>query len=70
MPLRTWQTVNFFDPMTGEDAIMFLGYSGHGTFWIKESAVPAGKSRRAQRESALDRIEAAIDAGAEPGEVK
>jgi hypothetical protein len=69
MPLITWNTVEFYDPATAEDAIMYLGFSGHGTYSIKRPATLPGKSRRQQKNIALDAIEAAIDAGDEPGNV-
>lgn len=70
MPLQHWQEQNYFDPIIGEQAIAITGFSGSGAFWIKAPLTSPGKSRRAQREELLDKIEAAIESGAEPGEVK
>lgn len=69
MPLITWTETRFWDPRTGEDAITFSGFSGHGTYFIRTPLAPPGKSRRAQKEEILDWIEAAIELGHEPGEV-
>lgn len=70
MPLQHWQEQQYWDPMTAEQAIVVTGFSGHGAYWVKAPLTPPGKSRRVQREELLDKIEAAIESGAEPGEVK
>lgn len=70
MPLKTWQTFRFYDPVRDVDSIRFSGYSGRGEFWIAEPAAPAGKSRREQLDRVLDQIEDAIEGGQEPGEVR
>lgn len=69
MPLITWSETLFFDPMTGEDAITYTGFSGHGSYRVTVPLARPGKSRRAQKEEILDWIEAAIEAGHPPGEV-
>lgn len=70
MPLISWQQTLYFDPQIGADAIRYTGFSGHGSYWASEPMTEPGKSRRAQRDRVLDRIEAAIESGAEPGEVR
>ncbi|HXJ61875.1 MAG TPA: hypothetical protein VNU68_34990 [Verrucomicrobiae bacterium] len=70
MPLTGWTKTLFWDPRTGEDAITYSGYSGHGTYWVTAPLAPAGKSRRAQKDEILDRIEEAIERNDPPGEVK
>lgn len=70
MPIRHWQEIAFYDPMNDCQAVRISGFSGHGEYWISEALTLPGKSRRAQREAALDRIEAAIERGDEPGEVR
>lgn len=68
--LRTWQTISYYDPIRDADAIRVSGFSGEGEYWVAEAKSPAGKSRRAQRERLLHLIEAAIERGDPPGEVK
>ena len=69
MPLRSWTKFDFYDPATGDMAVRYTGFSGHGEYWLKLPATPGGKSRRLQRDWALTLIEEAIETGAEPGEV-
>jgi hypothetical protein len=69
MPLRAWNKIDFHDPSTGDMAVRYQGFSGHGTYWLTRPAAPGGKSRREQRDWALTLIEEAIETGAEPGEV-
>lgn len=70
MPLTGWTETRYYDPFLDEEGVTITGYSGHGAYWIRQVMAPPGKSRRAQREAALDLIEVAIDTGQEPGEVK
>lgn len=65
----TWNTWTYYDPVLDGEAICITGYTGRGAYWVKVPLTQAGKSRRAQREEMLARIEATIEAGAEPGEV-
>jgi len=69
MPIQHWDECRFYDPIQGCDAIRFSGHSGCGVYWISEPASPPGKSRRAQRERALDLIQVAIERGDAPGKV-
>jgi hypothetical protein len=69
MPLQAWNKTDFYDPSTGDMAVRYAGFSGHGEYWLKLPATPGGKSRRQQREWALTLIEEAIEAGNLPGEV-
>ena len=67
--LNSWRSWTYFDPLAGEDATCIIGYTGQGAYWVKVLLCPPGKSRRAQRDEMLGRIEAAIAAGDLPGEV-
>ena len=59
-----------FDPYLGEEVTTYIGYAGgRWAYTCKMPVGQAGKSRRRQREIALDAIQAAIEAGDEPGEV-
>lgn len=69
MPLQAWSKVDYYDNSTGDMAVRYQGFSGHGTYWLALPATPPGKSRREQRDWALTLIEEAIETGAEPGEV-
>ncbi len=69
MPLQAWNSVNYPDPGTGDMAVRYLGFSGHGTYWLALPMTPGGKSRRQQRDWALTLIEEAIETGQGPGEV-
>lgn len=69
MPLITWSETKFYDPKVDADSITYSGFSGHGTYWLRQPLCPPGKSRRKQKEEALDWIEAAINQGHPPGEV-
>ena len=69
MPLTAWSKTDYYDPSTGDMAVRYSGFSGHGTYWLTRPAVSGGKSRREQREWVLDLIERAIERGDEPGEV-
>lgn len=70
MPLLAWQPFYYYDLVNDTEAVRYEGFSGHGSYWFAEALVPAGKSRREQKERILDRIEEAIERGDEPGEVK
>jgi hypothetical protein len=69
MPLRTWRQYRFYDVTNDCDAVRISGFSGHGEYWVARPVAQGGKSRRQQLDEALDQIEAAIDAEAQPGEV-
>jgi hypothetical protein len=70
MPLISISEVRFYDPLSDSEAIRISGFSDRGgEFWIREALAPAGKSRRLQREKAMDAIAEAIAAGLEPGQV-
>jgi hypothetical protein len=58
-----------YDPYTDQESTTYIGHSGHGTYTCTMPVASEGKSRRKQKEIALDAIEAAIEGGDEPGEV-
>jgi hypothetical protein len=70
MPLASWTMMRFYDARIDAEGIRFSGISERGgEFWIREALAPEGRSRREQREMALQAMEDAIDRGDEPGEV-
>lgn len=62
--------MRFYDPQIDAEGIRFSGIAERGgEFWIREALAAEGRSRREQRERALEAIEQAIDRGDEPGQV-
>jgi hypothetical protein len=69
MPLQAWNHIDFYDPTTGEMAVRYSGFSGHGEYWLRLPMTGPGKSRRKQRDWALALLAEAIEADDPPGEV-
>lgn len=70
MPLNSYQRMTYFDPGLGEEAVCYIGYTGHGAYWIKGPIVPSGRKTREQRDDMLARLSHAIDSGVPPGEIR
>ena len=69
MPLTAYSKFDYWNPGTGDMAVRYSGFSGHGEYWLSLPAAPGGKSRRGQRDWVLTLIEEAIGRGDNPGEV-
>lgn len=61
MPVNAWNHWVYYDLPRDSDMICVTGYTGRGAYWIKAPLTPPGKSRRAQREDLLSRIDAAVE---------
>jgi hypothetical protein len=61
MPITAWNHWITYDVARDCEVICVTGYTGRGAYWIKAPLAPAGKSRRAQREDLLSRIDAAVE---------
>jgi hypothetical protein len=70
MPLQAWSKFEFFDMDTGEMAVRYSAFSGHGEFWMKLPMTKPGQSRRQQQEWVLTLLNEAIEDGQERGEVE
>ena len=65
----TWTRNRSYSVADDAEMVTYVGYSGHGTYWIRRPLAGRGRSRREQQEEMLDAIEDSIDAGDDPGEV-
>lgn len=69
LKLKTYQRMLHYDPSLGGDAVVFIGFTGRGSFSIRALIAPEGRRRREQKNEMLARLADAIEAGQEPGEV-
>ena len=67
---QTYQQIRFWSPATGDWCwrVSMANSHGHELFMIIDDG--SGKERRARRAAALEAIQAAVERGDDPGEVR